>query len=142
MLTLAPESDRREERDLRVTLTNCGEQRLRVLFDHLLEPPRPRLRDARGTPVPFTDKRRAMKFDRSVTAESFVELAPGENLTMALAIDEDDGRFDLSLGPFEAQGLAPGHYTLTIGWSSRAAPGGGGWQGRVESEPYSLRLGT
>ncbi len=139
-------------RVLNVELHNCSNRTVSVLFDAQLQPPVPVLKRADGRAVVFSDRRRVAKFDRTVHVADFTPLAPGQNLLQPLAVDVDEGRYTLQLGPFTSPELAPGRYALTVEWTSRHAaalddddsgkktPVRDGWTGSVRSATVPLVL--
>jgi hypothetical protein len=136
---------------MNVELHNCSNRTVSVLFDTQLQPPMPMLKRADGRAVAFSDRRRVAKFDRTVHAADFTPLAPGQMFSQPLAVEVEEGRYTVQLGPFASAELAPGRYALSVEWNSRQAsaidddsgkkvPVRDGWTGALRSATVPLVL--
>ena len=123
-----------------------------VLHDLRLQPSRVILVTAAGDTLEPFDRRSLMKFDGTLSCQSFHPLAPGAALDLGEArFIHADGGWSLTWGPFEYEDLPAGRYTACLAWTSVAAdcqetraaeprPVPGVWLGTVASNAVEVTL--
>jgi hypothetical protein len=138
--------------DLVATLINRSTTTQWALHDARLQPSELIVASEGGKRWPITDERAIEKFDNTVYAESFQQIAPDAALPLfTLDIKTTAAGTQLEWGPFRVGPLPPGRYWVRIEWQSqvqtyfdsetkRTKQRGGVWQGKLSSAWRPIKL--
>jgi hypothetical protein len=138
--------------ELVATLINRSTSTQWALHDARLQPSELIVASEGGKRWPITDERAIEKFDNTVYAESFQQVAPGATLPLFTLDDKTTAEGSrLEWGPFRVESLPPGRYWLRIEWQTqvqtyfdpkkkRTRALAGVWQGKLSSPWRQITL--